>query len=209
MSFITRPFAILRQYRRSYLAFNCLYYGLVVAGMIYVSTDPQFQTQLLHAMRQGLATGPFEGLVNAYRDGHLVLATVLTFITNLFAGTLIEITIPSLILPFVGLVMGVFRAALWGLALSPSDPSLRGAMIPHALTLVIEGQAYIVAMLAVYIQGKAFLHPAGVGLQSHWKSYMYGLRQTAWLYSLIVILLAVAACYEAFEVILLQPLFAA
>jgi len=38
----------------------------------------------------------------------------------------------------------------WGLILSPSHPELAGPMIPHSLTLILEGQAYVVAMLAVW-----------------------------------------------------------
>ena len=80
-------------------------------------------------------------------------------------------------------------------------------MIPHSLTLILEGQGYILGLLAVYVQGRAFLQPGSVGVEGHWAGYIEGLKRTGWLYSLVVLLLLVAAIYDALEVIFLAPLF--
>jgi hypothetical protein len=61
-------------------------------------------------------------------------------------------------------------------------------------------------MLAVYIHGKAFLWPHKYGRVGHAQGYLEGLRRTGWLYVLVVLCLAVAAVYEALEVIYLAPL---
>jgi hypothetical protein len=81
-------------------------------------------------------------------------------------------------------------------------------MIPHSLTLLLEGQAYIVAMLAAYQQGLAFICPRTVGAQTHWRGYCAGLRRTGSLYLLVTILLAVSAVYETLEAIYVGPLLA-
>jgi hypothetical protein len=78
--------------------------------------------------------------------------------------------------------------------------------LPHWLTMLIEGQGYIVAMLAVYIQGRGFLWPECMGTVSRKDGYVAGLRATWSLYLLVLILLAIAAVWEAFEVIYLQPM---
>ena len=80
-------------------------------------------------------------------------------------------------------------------------------MIPHSLTLLLEGQGYILALLAVYVSGNTFLRPRSVGLKTHGEGYVAGLQQTASLYILVTLLLAVAAVYEAMEVIYIVPLF--
>jgi hypothetical protein len=134
-------------------------------------------------------------------------AILLTFVVNLFLGSLLTITIPSLIVPFSGLLMGVFRAIVWGLLLSPAEPKFRGAMIPHSLTLLLEGQGYILAMLAAYVLGRALIWPSSVGVETHAGGYVAGLKQTGSLYVLVTLFLAVAAVYEAVEVIYLIPLF--
>jgi hypothetical protein len=74
-------------------------------------------------------------------------------------------------------------------------------MIPHSLTLILEGQAYILAILASYVQGVAFLRPQSVGVAGHRQGYFEGAKRTARLYVLVAIVLAVAAVYEAVEVI--------
>ena len=205
---LIRGIQIIRDNLRAYITLNILYYGLVILGMIYVGLfNPGLQTALLTAGGQTFTQGPLAVLGTAYNTGQVVNAMVLTFLVNLLLGTLIEITLPALIIPFSGLLMGFLRATLWGLLLAPTTPRLAGAMIPHSLTLLIEGQGYILAMLAVYIQGKAFLQPAAYGQTSHLRGYGEGLRRTGWIYLLVTLTLAVAAIYEALEVIFLAPLF--
>ena len=80
-------------------------------------------------------------------------------------------------------------------------------MIPHSLTLLLEGQGYILALLAVYVSGNTFLRPRSVGLNTHGEGYVNGLKQTGSLYVLVTLFPAVAAVYEALEVIYLVPLF--
>jgi hypothetical protein len=78
---------------------------------------------------------------------------------------------------------------------------MRLAMLPHYLTLVLEGQGYILAMLAVYLQGRWVLQPRG----SRAAAFRVGLRQTQALYLPISIILAIGALYEAIEVIHFVP----
>jgi len=202
-----RSFEIIRADLGAYFVLNAIYYGLVILGMIYVTYfDPGLQTTLLQAAGKAFTEGPLSALGSAYDGGQVISAIVLTFLVNLFLGTLIEISVPALIIPFSGLLMGLLRASLWGLLLAPTTPNLAGPMIPHSLTLLIEGQAYVLAMLAVYIQGKAFIWPAAYGQIGHLRGYVEGLRRTGGIYVLVTLALAVAAIYEALEVIFLAPL---
>ena len=203
-----RAWGMVRAEWGTYLILNILYYGIVVLGMFYVAfINPQLQEELLKAVGSAFTSGPLAAVGSAYNGGQIISAMIITFVVNLFLGSLIEMTLPSLIIPFSGLLMGIIRAIMWGLLLSPSNASLAGPMIPHSLTLLLEGQGYILVMLAVYIQGKAFLKPQAYGLQSHLKGYLEGLRRAAWIYLLVALVLAAAAIYEALEVILLAPLF--
>jgi hypothetical protein len=76
-------------------------------------------------------------------------------------------------------------------------------MIPHSITLVLEGQAYILAMLAAAIQGRTFLWPRAAGLESRVKGYVEGLKRTGRLYLLILLTLGIAAIYEVIEVVVM------
>lgn len=186
---------LIRENRQAYFILNVTYYGVVILGMAYAAINPQIQKTLIEAVRQRVRGG-----------GPLLKEMVLIFVINLFTGSLVMITLPSLVIPFSGLLMGVYRAAMWGLVLSPASPELARTMIPHSLTLILEGQGYIVAMLAVFIHGKAFIWPLSAGVESRWKGYIEGLKRTGQLYLLVIILLIVAAVYESLEVALLLPL---
>ena len=79
-------------------------------------------------------------------------------------------------------------------------------MIPHSLTLILEGQAYILTMLAAYIQGRAFLWPKSVGLERRGQGYLEGLKRTGKMYVLVILTLLIAAVYEVIEVIIMIKL---
>lgn len=125
----------------------------------------------------------------------------MTFAINLILGSIVYITLPSLVVPFAGIPVGFLRAVGLGLILAPTSPELAQAMIPHSLTLVLEGQGYILAMFAAYLHWKGVLWPRRIGETRRSRAYMAGLRNTARIYVLVVLVLAISAVYEAFEVI--------
>ncbi|NIN66552.1 MAG: stage II sporulation protein M [Anaerolineae bacterium] len=207
MNSLRGAWGIITDHRRPYFVLNAAYYGLVVLGMTYVAVvDPALQEQLLSAVEGAFAEGPLAAVGGAYLGGNVIAAAVLTFVFNLSVGSLLTITLPSLIVPFSGLLLGAYRAALWGLILAPTNTELALVMIPHSLTLLLEGQAYILAMLAVYVQGKAFLWPDSVGAANRSQGYVTGLKLSARLYLLVLFVLALAAVYEALEVTIMARL---
>ncbi len=183
-----------------YVLLNVLYYGLVASFMIYSFAFPEAQRGLLGSVRAGLpATYP--RLVEAYSSGNFPLAAALTFLVNLFLGSFVGITLISLVIPFGGILMGCVRAVLWGILLAPASPELAWVMIPHSLTLILEGQGYILAMFAAYLQWKGVIWPKSVGQEKRLRAYLTGMKKTAYIYILVTLVLAVSAIYEAFEVI--------
>ena len=201
MSLIRSAFDVIRRHRRAYVVLNVAFYGVVVCAMVAAALDPGVQGLLRKATHEGLTQGPLAAVARAYTEGNVILAMVLTFVVNLSGGAFLSITLPSLIIPFSGLLMGGARAAIWGVIMSPASPDMRLAMIPHLLTLILEGQAYVLTMLAACVQGNAFLRPRSVGAEGHGRGYWLGLKDSARLYVLIIVVLAVAAVYEAVEVI--------
>jgi hypothetical protein len=73
--------AILRQHRRAYFALNIAYYGLVIAAMLFVSTQPELQRSLLETINVSYnQTLPL--VVQACESGNFPLAAGLTFLIN-------------------------------------------------------------------------------------------------------------------------------
>ena len=206
MKVIQSALEAIKESPRAYIVLNLVYYGLVVCGMIYVAFNPSLQQSLIKAVGSAFTEGPLSAVGSAYVGGQVLRAMVLTFVVNLIIGSIAVITLPSLVIPFSGLLIGAFRAVLWGLLLSPTSPELRLVMIPHSLVLILEGQAYILAMLAVYVHGRAFLWPRSVGAATRRQGYELGVKRSVRIYLLVVLLLAVAAVYEALEVIFIPRL---
>jgi hypothetical protein len=206
MNLIKSAWAIIQENRNAYIIINIVYYGLVAACMVYAAFNRPLQDVLLKTVGAAFMTGPLSFVGTAYVNAQVFTAILVTFFVNLLIGSLASITIPSLIIPFSGFIIGMYRAVMWGLLLSPAHPELRIVMIPHMLTLIIEGQAYILTLLAAYIQGRAFLRPATVGVEGHGKGYLEGLKRTLKIYALVVLTLAVAAIYEVIEVVIMSKI---
>lgn len=202
-SLIKSAWGLVQENRKAYIALNVVYYGLAAVCMIYVAFNQELQKSLMNEIGAAFMTGPLSFVGEAYVNARVLTAILATFFVNLLLGSAASITVPSLIVPFSGILVGVYRAAIWGLLLSPVNPDLRLAMIPHSITLILEGQAYILAMFAAYLQGRAFLWPKTVGLESHWKGYAEGWKRTGKLYVLIILTLAIAAIYEVIEVLII------
>jgi hypothetical protein len=203
---IKSAWALVQENRRAYIILNVIYYALVVVFMIYVAFNQALQKSLMEAVGAAFMTGPLSIVGQSYVNAQVFRAILVTFVVNLFIGSFGSITLPSLIIPFSGILVGIYRAILWGLILSPADSELRLAMIPHSLTLLLEGQAYILTMLAAYIQGRAFLRPRTVGLEKHINGYLEGLKRAGKIYVLVGLTLLVAAIYEVLEVVILIKL---
>lgn len=207
MNAIQSARALVRENKRAYIVINVLYYGLVLAFMGVAAFNRPLQDQLIEQVGAAFMTGPLAAVGNAYLNAEVFAAIGLTFLVNLFLASLIYITLPSLIIPGIGILMGVYRAALWGLIFYPGHPDMQLVMIPHSLTLILEGQAYILVMFAAYLHARAWLKPASVGVEGHGRGYLEGLKRTGKIYLLVILTLLVAAVYEVLEVVLLVKLF--
>lgn len=196
---------VLREHRSTYIRLNIAYYGVVAVAMVFVASYPAIQQALTESVVLSFSEGPLSGVAEAYGKGNAATAALLTFGFNFFAGAIVVLVLPSLLIPFCGVGLGLIRATLWGLLLAPTTPELQVAMIPHSLVLLLEGQGYILAMLAVWIHGRGFVSPGTVGAASHVEGWLKALRRSLWIYPLVAITLAIAAIYEAIEVIYLIP----
>jgi hypothetical protein len=113
--------------------------------------------------------------MKAHADRSLLQVITLTFINHFLLALLVVITLPSLLMSFLGVLLGAGRTVLWGSALSHTDPSYGIKIITHSLTGLLEGQGYILAMLGAYLLWRYFFHPHQLGESSSWRGYMIGL----------------------------------
>jgi hypothetical protein len=187
-------------HRGALLGANLLYWGAFAVGAAYGAIDPTAQRALTEAVAGGFSPdGQLAPLVRAYTDGQLAAAIGLTFLVNLLLGALLYISLPSLVLPFAGLLTGVVRGVLWGALFSPAGVLADPTLPYHVPVIVLEGEAYVLAVTGVWLWWRPVLGAAGRRLAA-WRE---GLLLQARVYAGVALLLALAAVYEAVEVIYL------
>jgi hypothetical protein len=208
MAILLLPFRTIGRHIRLYVLVNVVLYGLMLCVMALTMFFPEWNRALI-AKVQASATagsaGPSALVDQAYLDGDVLVAGTVTFLFNLVGGSLLA-TVPSLIVPFVGLGLLIYRFVLWGVIFAPVDGDW-GFFFVHGLTVVIEGQAYVLTALAIVIHSLMWLRPKLYGFPSRRAGYVAGLKATVAIYALVVVALLIGGFYEAFEIIHILPAF--
>jgi len=199
------PLVEIGKYKHLFLTIHFIYFGLVVVFAVVAYLLPEIQVCLLAVIKSQVTDG--SGILGiageAYMSRNILRAAVTTFAINFPFGSVACITLPSIIIPGAGVLVAIFRAAMWGLLLSPSFVDLSGLMLPHSITLLLEGEAYILAsffgvLILVYLFRKA---EGPTAPRRYGRALLLNVKGNLW----VAIVLVVAAIYEAIEVILSMP----
>ena len=189
-----RPFRIIGENARIYLAANAGAYGLVLIGFGLGLAFPQLsQAQYTRLEANGTADLVQSLIANPW----LFAVTILG--VNTVKMSLLTIVGPSMVVPFAGIALFAHWALTTGMTIVPANAIGWVALIPHSLTLVVEFQAYLLLLLGVYLLGKYWVRPGTVGAQNRRLGYLRGLRDLGWLAQPALALLVVGAVYEAFS----------
>jgi len=203
-SWWAKPLLEMEQRPRLVWGVHMVYFGLVIAFSVVVYQFPDVQTLLLSNVNDALSaqSGPLASAAKAYNSGNIARAAMTTFLINFFLGSVIMITLPSMLVPGSGVFLATLRAIMWGLLLSPTIRILAYTMLPHSGTMLLEGEGYILATLF------GLLIPIHIGQSSLGGTPLSRWGRVLWLNVLanfwVAVVLAIAACYEATEVILMN-----
>ena len=209
MNAIREAFALILKDRKAFNLINLGYFATIIIGMLIIRSNPELQKQLVTLIGDAFSIGPMQYLTGAYSNGEIIKAIGLTFFVNLVLGSFIALTLPSLIIPFSGFLVGAYRALVWGIIFSPDLTGLNLSKvimgIGIGLLLVLEGEAYVLGLFAAFLQSRAWVKPVSVGAENHKQGYVVGLRQTLRMYMLVFSMLLIAAIYEVILVVLILP----
>jgi hypothetical protein len=200
IQFLRKPFQIIRANFRAYLIINAMVYGLVITGMIAAMVFPNLSATQVATLEENGTADLVRSLIN---NPWLFSLTILG--VNVMTGAL-RIVLPSLLVPFTGIALFVYKAFTLGLAMAPSTEIMAVALIPHSLTILIEFQAYALLMFGAYILGRSWVRPATIDAQNHRQGYVRGLKQLGWLSLATLPLFIIGAIWEAFSLRYLVPL---
>jgi hypothetical protein len=195
------PLAEIARRRKLFVGLHVAYFGACVTAMLLIYELPWVQDALLGFTVRQVRDEP--GLLNlagkAYATKNVAIAAGVTVAINFLAGSLLMITTPSLVVPGVGLLVAMFRAMVWGVLLAPTSEALAQAMVLHSGTLLLEGEGYVLAtffavLVPIYLFGRG---ESGVASR-YGQALLVNLKGNL----LVLVVLALAAIYEAIEVIL-------
>jgi hypothetical protein len=204
------------------------YFVLYLVGSVIIYRLPLIQTVLMASV-QGEIGSEGNGVLavagRAYGTGNMLWAALVTFAINFFLGSLVMISLPSMIVPGCGALLAGVRATLWGLLLGPAEVSMARMMLPHMGTILLEGAGYILAtffalLIPIYLFGRGLAHKLPLPIEegdlealqmalapkTRFDGFVWGLKLNAGGIVLVAAVLAIAACYEAVEVITMAGL---
>ncbi|WP_022904727.1 stage II sporulation protein M [Curtobacterium sp. B8] len=197
-----RPVEIVRENSRVHLVLNAATYGLLLVGFALGMLFPGLSQARATALEDD-GTAALVGAV--FRQPALFALVILA--VNVFRLSLLTIVLPSLVVPFAGLVTFGCWLVQTGITLVPGTAEGWVALIPHALTVLIELQAYITVALGVFLVGKHWTRPGTAGVERRRDGYLAGLRKLGRLSVPALVLLVLGAVWEAYSLrYLVHPL---
>lgn len=143
-------------------------------------------------------------VVDAYTNGSIVRAALLTLLGNVLFAALATTTLPSLIIPFFGVAATIGRAVFIGVPFAPTSFEGLITLIFTSPVLLIEFQAYVLAMLGSIILWRSTFGYRRRNLSSPWEGYLAGIMDNLRLYPVIILLLLGIAFIEAITSLFLR-----
>lgn len=195
MRIIRKPFGIIRDNLRTYVVLNAVVYGACILGMVVGLVFPDVTESQVAALREADSAGLIQSLVSTP-----ALFALVIFANNLFRVGVLSILLPSVVVPFSGIVVVAIQVFSIGVILAPIDADAAATLIPHSVTLILEFQAYVVFALGAFILGRNWLRPSSVGSPNRRQGYLRGLKDIGALSILAVFLLIIGAVYESISV---------
>lgn len=186
--------------------FFMLFWGY---GMVNAHLNPAAQEEMVTAY-QTIFSGsswPLGFTSQAYQRGDILTATVMTFVVNFFWGTVVILSLFSVIPVGSAFIINALRGQTIGLALAPAKAFFGLSLVPHLITVVVELQAYLIAGFVSVLLPLALIRPQRFGCDSVSQAFKKYLLWQFKVLPLIAIILAGAALYEALELIVLGNLF--
>lgn len=197
--------AIMKREWRLLASLNALYLCVIVIGATMSLISPGLQHSMIEftgsetiSGNAGIASGPGESMA----------AIALCFLRSFLINTLALITVPSIVLPLWAPIIGAARFFIWGVTyVSPLEgvPGM-GRLIPEYVAMLLEGEAYIIAIFAGVRQLAVALESASISLKWALKRYIDTVGENMGLLVIIAILLAIASVYQAIIMPLLMAM---
>ncbi len=187
---------------RLFASVHLVLFGAFFVLMTVALAFPLMNLRLVHAVREEFSSGGLSYIGDAYASQNVLKATAATFFHNFVVATVGFSVIPSLLIPFAGLLKNLASFTIVGFVMAPLWTGSAQGLVYHSITMVLELEAYALTSFIVTvlpIRGfKGLLEGEFVA------QYAAGVRIIISGALLAGAMLAVAAVYEATTLILLN-----
>jgi len=139
------------EYRGLFIAIHAVCYGSYFGASLLAIRMPIENLNILMIVSEIFTQGDLSHIGDAYLSGNVFSAAWATFWNNFVVQTFMMSILPSLIIPFAGVLKTVFSLLLAGFVLSPIWVGYTGKMTFHSVTLSLECQAYVFAAFAISV----------------------------------------------------------
>jgi hypothetical protein len=177
---------------------NALYFCVIVIGIAIALMSPAFHQSMVQYIGSPTIAGP---LVTRPPAGiaEALAGTAYAFISTFFLNTLAMITLPSIIIPIWAPIVGAARFFIWGVAYTtPLAGVITPAeLIPQYVAMLLEGEAYVIAIFACIRQLTVALGSWDNGIRRALIEYVKAVFDNLKLLLVVAMLLAASGVYQA------------
>lgn len=182
-----------------FMACHAVCYTAYFSASVAAIRAPVQSLSALSYVTELFTQGDLAHIGRAYLSEDVIAAAVATYWNNYVYQTLALTIVPSLVIPFIGVLKTVVSLLLAGFVLSPIWVGYFGRMTYHTVTLSLECEAYIIAVFAICLYPIYVVR--GFVLDPMW--FMQAVRMVLAGAVLSGIILLIAAVYEALTLIAL------
>lgn len=194
-------FSEIQQRDKLFRFINTFFYAVFFINLFTALYQPETHRLIIYYITHVFSEGDLQYIGEAYKQGDILRAAITTFHNNFWVQTFL-LTFLISIPPFM---LGVFKSlisfAFAGYAMSPIWAGTAVRLTFHSITIVLELEAYILAVFAVVLWTYYFWNAVFTRKQFRQKIYN-GFKV---IISAIVVtgcILAIAALYESITIIL-------
>jgi len=183
-------------------ALNVVLYGTMFLFMLIALKYPIANLHLTGYISGEFSEGSLKHIGAAYESGNILWAAAATFVQNYFVATVLFAVVPSLMIPFFGLLRNFASFVMVGFIMSPMWLGIASGYTYHSITMVLELEAYVVATFVVVMWPVTLIK--GIREERFGEEAVNGLRLVGSCMVLVGVMLVIAAVYEATTLILLS-----
>ncbi len=193
-------FSEIQQRHKLFRFISTFFYAVFFINLITALYEPETHRVIIYYISHVFSKGDLQYIGDAYQQGDILRAAITTFHNNFWVQTFLLTIVISLPPFMLGVLKSLISFAFAGFAMSPLWAGTAVRLTFHSITIVLELEAYILAVFAVILWTYYFWNAVFTRKQFRQK-ILSGLRVIISATIISGCILAIAGLYEAITII--------